>query len=45
MLTQRGVIKGIELLKRKCELIGAGAKSTMNINKPITSEEDGFDPK
>jgi hypothetical protein len=41
MLTQRDVsIKELNLLKKKNELIGASGKSTMNIDRPITNEED-----
>ncbi len=47
MLTQRDVsLKELNWLKRKCELMGASGKSTVNINKPIASEEDemGLNP-
>ncbi len=41
MLMQRDVsLKELNLLKRNNELKGANGKSTMNIDKPIVSEED-----
>jgi hypothetical protein len=41
MLTQIDVsLKELNLLKMKNELTGDSGKSTMNINKPIASEED-----
>jgi hypothetical protein len=41
MLTQINVLlKGLNLLKRISELMGANGKLTMSINKPISNEED-----
>ncbi len=41
MLTQRDVsLKELNLLKRKSELASASGKSTMSIDKPISSEVD-----
>jgi hypothetical protein len=41
MLTQRDVsLKELNLLKRKSALMSASGKSTLSIDKPITSEED-----
>ncbi len=41
MLMQKDVsLKEMNLLKRKNDLMGISGKSTMSINKPITSEEN-----
>jgi hypothetical protein len=41
MLTQRNLLlKELNLLKIKNELMGANGKLTVSINKPITNEED-----